>query len=217
MCKAFEQERPALKPLPAERFPQFNEKWRIVHPDGHVEVAKAYYSVQPEYNRRRVLVRWDNRMVRVFNVQMALIATHVRKEPGNFSTNEAHLASEKIALVEEGAEKLLRRTRGVGPNAQKWAAAMLERRGVEGVRVLVGLLSLRRKHTATAIDQACELALSHGAYERLRVIKDLLKRKAPKQECFEFLEEHPIIRSLACYGRVVKVRFQPPDRQRQVP
>jgi transposase len=42
-----EVERPALRPLPAERLPFFYESRRKVHRDGHVEVAKAYYSVPP--------------------------------------------------------------------------------------------------------------------------------------------------------------------------
>jgi transposase len=46
VCRVFEEiERPALLPLPAERFPFFHEAQRIVHRDGHVEVDKAYYSV----------------------------------------------------------------------------------------------------------------------------------------------------------------------------
>ena len=44
-----EVERAALVPLPAERFPFFHEAKRIVNRDGHIEVAKAYYSVPPEY------------------------------------------------------------------------------------------------------------------------------------------------------------------------
>ena len=44
-----EVERVALFPLPAERFPFFHEAQRIVSRDGHIEVAKAYYSVPPEY------------------------------------------------------------------------------------------------------------------------------------------------------------------------
>ena len=56
--KVFEEvERPALQPLPQARFPFFHESQRIVHRDGHVEVAKAYYSVPPEYLGRTVWVR----------------------------------------------------------------------------------------------------------------------------------------------------------------
>lgn len=60
--RVFDQvERAALQPLPADRFAFFNEAQRSVHRDGHVEVAKAYYSVPPEYLGRRLWVRWDVR------------------------------------------------------------------------------------------------------------------------------------------------------------
>ena len=52
-----EVEKPALLPLPIERFANFHEAQRRVHRDGHVEVAKAYYSVPPEYVGQTVWVR----------------------------------------------------------------------------------------------------------------------------------------------------------------
>src|SRR5262245_16384941 len=54
--KALELERAALRPLPSERFPQFQEGQRRVNRDGHVEVAKAFYSAPPEYLGRTVWV-----------------------------------------------------------------------------------------------------------------------------------------------------------------
>ena len=81
-----EVERAALLPLPSEPFPSFHEARRTVHRDGHVEVEHAYYSVPPEYLARRVWVRWDARLVRVFNDRMEQIAVHVKQEPGRFST-----------------------------------------------------------------------------------------------------------------------------------
>lgn len=62
-----EIEKSALLPLPRERFAMFHEAQRIVSRDGHVEVAKAYYSVLPEYLGLTVWARWDTRLVRVFN------------------------------------------------------------------------------------------------------------------------------------------------------
>ena len=39
---------------------------------------------------------------------------------------------------------------------------MIQARGVEGVRVLQGLLSLAGRHPASAIEQACEIAVGYG-------------------------------------------------------
>jgi transposase len=44
-----ESERAALFPLLCELFANFQEAERKVNRDGHVEVAKAYYSAPPEY------------------------------------------------------------------------------------------------------------------------------------------------------------------------
>ena len=194
-----EVEQAALLPLPAERFPFFHEAQRIVSRDGHIEVAKAYYSVPPEYLGRTVWARWDQRLVRVFNHRLEQIALHVRREPGKFSTLSEHLVPEKISGVERGAAWLLRKIEVLGAQAHAWAQAMLKTRGIEGVRVLQGLLSLSTRHPCEAIDEACGTALSYGAF-RLQTLRQLLKRRAPAQQPLPFLDEHPIIRPMSDYG-----------------
>jgi transposase len=201
----FEIEKSALLPLPAARFPFFHEDQRIVHRDGHIEVAKAYYSVPPEYMGHTVWARWDSRLVRILNSRFEQIALHVRHELGRFSTDPQHLASRKIALIEQGATELLRRARLVGPQTGRWAEAVLNERAIEGVRVLVGLLGLVKQHSANAVEHACELACAHGAF-RLRALRALLKTPHA-QEQFEFMAEHPLIRNLNDYGTLVRVQF----------
>jgi transposase len=200
-------ERAALLPLPIERFPCFREAPRIVNRDGHVEVAKSYYSTPPEYVGRRVWVRWDGHVVRVFDRRLRQIAIHAEREPGRFATDDRHIAAEKRGGIERGTAWWLRKAHSIGTDTGRWAAAMLEQRGIPGVRVLMGLVSLTNRHTDVAIDQACRVAQSHGAY-RLRVIRELLKRQAPEQEQFEFIQEHPLIRSLADYGQLVHNAFE---------
>ncbi len=195
-------ERAALQPLPAQRFPDFREARRVVHRDGHVEVERAYYSVPPEYLGRRVWARWDGRLVRVFNERLEQIALHVRHEPGRFSTQSQHIAGPKISGVERGAAWLLGQVRRLGPCSLRWAEAMLRARGVEGARVLQGLLNLAHRHPGDAIERACDVALSYGAY-RLRTLRALIERQAPRQESLPLLEEHPLIRSLSDYGQFV--------------
>jgi hypothetical protein len=204
--QAFEREQPALLPLPVERFAMFSEARRKVSRDGHVEVAKAYYSAPPEYVGREVWARWDSRTVRILNKQFEQIAIHVRHEPGRFSTEPTHIPQNKRSSIERGATYLLGKAGLIGPHAGEWAAQMVQQRGIEGTRVLLGLLSLTARHTAEQIEQACEVANTHGAY-RLRNVRELIKRQAPRQERFEFIEQHPIIRSLSEYGDLVHTAF----------
>ncbi len=200
-----EEERPALKPLPSSRFPFFNEAQRSVYQDGHIEVAKAYYSVPPEFVDRRVWVRWDGRTVRIYDKKsMQQIAMHAQADPGRFSTDSKHIHSHKISKVELGAERMLKRVSFIGEHSARWAKAMLERRGIQGVRVLVGFESLAKSYDTPQIERACEAALSHEMF-RLKPLRALLKHNASqRQDSFEFMSEHEIIRDMASYGEVVR-------------
>lgn len=196
-------ERAALQPLPSARFESFHEAQRIVSRDGHIEVAKAFYSVPPEYLTHTVWARWDARLVRVFNQRMEQIALHVRHEPGRFSTLPAHIAREKISGIERGAAWLLNKISRIGPQSKAWAEALLVARGIEGTRVLMGLIALTKKHSSTELETACKTALSHGEF-RLRVIRKLLACQPRQvQTALPFLEEHPLIRPLDDYASIV--------------
>ena len=169
--------------------------------DGHVQVQQAYYSVPPEYLGQEIWARWDGRMVRLFDQKMKSIALHSQKPPGKFSTLNIHLHPHKISGIEKGADWLLGQVDRIGPKARAWAEAMLQNRGVEGVRVLMGLVSLGNQQSRQAVERACEAALSHGAYH-LRSLRQLVKKQNPAiQQTFAFASEHPIIRPVADYGQ----------------
>ena len=202
-----EHERSALGALPRERFPCFQEGQRIVSRDGHVAVAKSYYSAPPEYLGRTVWVRWDARLVRLFNDRMELICSHATKSPGKFSTLREHLASEKISPVERGANWLLQKVAYVGPKTRDWSRGLVAARGVESIRVLHGLWNLIGKHPSEAIEQACATAHANQSY-RLATIRKLIAHAGSRQQEFEFLAEHPLIRNLSEYGDLVRVDFR---------
>ena len=202
-------ERPTLQALPVERFPFFHEGRRSVNRDGHCEVAKAYYSAPPEFVGREVWVRWDSRLVRLFNERWDQVAVHARAEPGRFRTDSNHIPKKRVSCIERGANALLKQLAIVGPSVKDWSEAMLQARGVEGIRVLQGLKALASKHDATSLNGACETAMSYGAL-RLRTIRTLLKSSSDvkQQEQFSFLEEHPVIRPLSDYSLESLSRFR---------
>jgi transposase len=208
VLKLFEEaERRDLLPLPAERFPFFHEARRAVHRDGHLEVDKAFYSAPPEYVGYRLWVRWDGRMVRIYNDRFEQVAAHAKAEPGRFRTAAEHIPKEKFSAVERGTDALLRQIAAIGPNTRQWAEATTQVRGVEAVRALVGLKHLAGKHQSEALEEACRVALTHGAYH-LRAVRQLLKRQGVEQRQFEFLEEHPIIRPLSDYSLESLLQFR---------
>ena len=93
----------------------------------------------------------------------------------------------------------------MGSGAGRWAEIVVESRGIRGMRTVQGLLSLAGKHTSAKIDRACRLALGHGAY-RLKDVRALVD-SAEEQTKFEFTAEHPVIRNMNEYGRVVRTGF----------
>ena len=197
-----EIEKAKLLPLPASRFELFHEALRTVHRDGHVQVQEAYYSAPPEYLGQEVWARWDGRLVRLFDRRMKSIAVHPQKPPGAFSTLATHLHPHKISGIEKGTGWLLVQADRIGPQARAWAEAVLKSRGIEGLRVLMGLISLGNQHSRPAVARACGIALNHGVYH-LRSLRQLIKQQnpVPIQQTFTFASAHPIIRPVADYGQ----------------
>ena len=203
VLKVFQEiEKPALLPLPTCRFDLFHEALRTVHRDGHVQVKGAYYSVPPEYLGQEIWARWDGRVVRLFDRKMRPIAVHAQLSAGRFATQSEHLHPHKINSIEKGADWMLGRIGGIGPESLAWAKAMLASRGIEGMRVLMGLLSLANTHSRQQIERACQVALGHGVYH-LRSLRQLIAHQdqAPIQQHFEFASQHEIIRPVADYGQ----------------
>jgi hypothetical protein len=132
---------------------------------------------------------------------------HAKAEPGRFRTAAEHIPQEKVSAVERGTDALLRQIAAIGPQTRQWAEATTQVRGVEAVRVLVGLKALAGKHSTASLERACETALAYGVH-RLRTIRQLLKRQADTQQQFEFIEQHPIIRPLSDYSLASLSQFR---------
>ena len=87
---------------------------------------------------------------------------------------------------------------------------MLKSRGIAGVRVLQGLVSLANRHTPADLERACEVALSYGTFH-LRPLRQLIRCHAAKQQPLPFLEEHAIIRPLSDYGQWLRTALAMPS------
>jgi hypothetical protein len=87
---------------------------------------------------------------------------------------------------------------------------MIAVRGIEGVRVLQGFLSLAKKYPANAINQAGDKALEAACF-RLRPVRQLCKRYAQDQQEFSLDEKHPIIRPLSEYQNLVPNNEDQPE------
>lgn len=99
-------EKASLKPLTRARFdpPTWGEY--KVHPDHHVSVGKALYSVATQHIGKRVWVRSDRRLVRIYR-DGQLIKTHARQAPGGRATDHNDYPKEKSAYSMRDPQRLI--------------------------------------------------------------------------------------------------------------
>ena len=189
-----EVEQPALHPLAAETFPCFTAGERTVHTDGHVEVAGAFYPVPLALLGRRVRVRWDARLVRVFQDD-TLVAVHARVPAGVFAprAGEAEASTRQQAYV----DRLVGQCARVGPALEQWATAALTTRGVRAIRLIHGVLSLTRRHPRERVLAAVAEAHTHQQF-RYRIIRRLLERM-PTRSTPTLATNDPAIRPMTQY------------------
>jgi len=199
-----EVEKPALKSLPQERFSLFEVGTRTVHPDGHVEVARAFYSVPDRLVGEEVRTRWDERLVRVY-YQGECVGVHTRTPAGTFTTRDEHRPAHKPARQAAYEANLLSKSERIGPRALDWARGAIEERGVRAYRLLQGMVSLTRKHPRERVDWACGIALENRLF-RYKPLRRLVEQAAARTPAPPpLIQSHDIIRNLSEYAEEVKV------------
>jgi transposase len=169
----FEQlECPALRALPARGY-EFAE-WRVakVHPDYHIEVARAYYSVPYRLIGQRVDVRLSARAVEIFH-QRTLVGAHPRaRERAWRSTCAAHRPAQHVAVIEHNLTRVLERATAIGPATHAVLATQAARKlhPEESLRSAQGILRLAHDFSPAALERACAraLALQSFSYRAVR-------------------------------------------------
>ena len=187
----------ALGALAPEPFPLFECGTRTVHPDGHVEVAGAFYPVPAQLLGERVQVRWDSRLVRVFH-RDTLMACHVRVAPGQFARCEGQDPSALRSSQQALLHKLLGRCECVGQDLRGWAADAVAERGVRAIRLIQGVLRLTRHHTREAVLHAARIATAQRLF-RYKDLKRLAEQGDTRPTQLQLLAEHASIRPMEHY------------------
>ena len=196
-----ERDKPALQPLPAERFALFEVGTRSVHNDGHVEVGGAFYSVPHQLVGRRVRVHWDTVMLRIYSGQ-ELVAVHNRRSEPGWSTHPDHRPGHKPARREAYEATQLARCQRIGPRAHAWAQAAIAERAERSYRLLQGVTGLTRKHPRERVDWACGVALERRSF-RYQTLRRLVEDAATEAAARPRLtQQHELIRTPAEYASI---------------
>jgi transposase len=192
------EERPATQALPQRRY-EYAE-WKIgakVHPDHHIEVGRAYYSVHYTLIGQRVDARLSAHTVEIF-LRGQNIATHPRATRRyQRRTIEAHRPPEHRAYLALGIDGLLARAERVGPATREILERQLrhKRHPGEVVREALGVLRLGQDFSPERLEQTAVLALELGLYS-YGALHDLIKRpdQSPHEKARSRLGVHPNVR-----------------------
>jgi len=192
-----ETEQPALQPLAATTFPLFRSGTRTVHPDGHVEVAGAFYPVPAAFLGRAVRIAWDPTLVRVFDGD-TLVAVHARVAEGLYAPAPGQRSTDPTTRQRAYVERLLGRCGQVGPPLRQWAEAAITARGVRAIRLIQGVLGLTRQHPRERVLHAATVALTHQRF-RYKELARLAAGATPEPSTRPLVSDDPAIRPLTEY------------------
>lgn len=200
-----ELERPALKPLPVERYEFGLWKQARVSIDYHVEVDRHYYSVPYQLVGEVVDVRLSAASVEIFR-RGRRVASHVRSQQrGRHSTEVGHMPDAHRRHQEWSPGRILRWAEKTGPATAELARGILESRPhpEQGFRSCLGIVRLGERYGAERVEAACRRALAVRAFS-YRSVESILKsgldrQPLPAERVLRIHPRHDNLRGAAYY------------------
>jgi transposase len=193
----FAEEKPHLGELPPEPFRYYRYGERTVNLDGCAEVEAAYYGAPPGWIGRRVHVQWDGLHVRLLDPRSGrLLREHLVQRRGHHRIKD----EDRSARTPRSTEALLVRARSAGVHIGQLCEHIQRAEDVFGVRRILGVLSLARKHGAAALDEAAKAALDLEL-PNYRFVRRFLERRPPVPLTLRQVD--PLIRQLTLYRDLI--------------
>ncbi|ASQ06001.1 Mu transposase domain-containing protein [Sinorhizobium meliloti] len=171
-----ELDRPALRPLPVERY-VFAE-WRIRRAglDYHVEIERHYYSVPYRFAREQVEARITANTIEIFHKGERIAAHRRSSGNGKHTTIPDHMPSAHRRFADWTIERIQREASAMGPNVALLCERILADRPhpEQGFRACLGIIRLNKSFGRDRVNGACGRALEIGArtYGSVRSILD---------------------------------------------
>lgn len=172
-----ELEKPALKPLPEERFQFALWKTLTVNIDYHVEVEKNYYSVPYQLIKEKVDVRITSGLIEIIH-KGKRVASHLRSFGlGKSCTLPAHRPVAHQKYLEWTPSRIIRWAGDAGPSTGQLAKHILEKRPFpeQGYRSCLGLIRLGDRYGKERLEAACKRALFFGTHT-YNSVKSILEK-----------------------------------------
>jgi transposase len=193
-------DRPALTPLPAERFVHGDWVRAKVNIDYHIDIDRHYYSVPFRLIHEEVEARVRATTVEVFH-RGTRVWVHARSVvPGRHTTIAEHMPQAHRAHAEWTPSRLIRWGGTIGSATATLVEQILASRPhpEQGYRSCLGLLRLAKQSGPTRLDAACARAHAAGA-RSYRHVDAILKHGLDRQTT---LDLPPATRPLPAHANV---------------
>lgn len=171
----FQQEREALRPLPAVAFPVATWGEYRVRKDCHIHVLGNYYSVPYLWVGKKVTVRIGQESLRIFGDYELLWEHPLALGKGKEITHPGHYPSQKRIATQAIHQQRLERVRSVGPMARAYLARLKEDPRKVFSDQLKGLSRLCDQYSREILERAFERALLYEAFD-LKVLQNILQQ-----------------------------------------
>jgi len=152
------EEQPVLLPVP----PVYDRPTWVevkVHPDLHVQVCKALYSVPVSLAGKKLTARADSHLVKLYH-RGQLVKTHPRVAPGRRHTDLADVPDHKVAYVTRNPAWIQKKADQIDEVIGAYVARMLDvPLPWTAMRAGYRLLGLIDRYGAEPVAGACRLAL----------------------------------------------------------
>jgi transposase len=188
------QEIDRLRPLPAERFPTWEESTCRVNQKAMVTVRRNHYSVPVRLVGLRVLVRVGAREIAVWQDGRE-VARHPRLRGSQLRCarldHYLELLQKKPGALEHSLALRQEREQGCWPDCfdQLWRAIEGKVGASEAARQMVDVLLLCREHGLEIVELAVRGALAAGAHDGRAVAVLIDRRERPEPQALSELPE----------------------------
>jgi len=193
----FTEEQPHLGALPLEPFRYYRYGVRTVHLDGCVEVEAAYYGAPPGWIGRQVHVQWDALHVRLLAPQTGqLLREHLCAPRGWHRIQD----QDRPSRTPGSTLATLARAKTAGPSIGAICDHIHQHEGAAGIRRILGVLALAKKHGPAVVEDAAKAALEVGV-PTYRFVRRYLERRPPLPLTLRQVD--PLIRQLTLYRDLI--------------
>jgi len=177
-----EIDKPALRPLPPQRYEIADIVARSVGDNYHVEYAGFYYSVPYTLHKERVILRATTKTIEILDKNHIRMASHKRRlaaSDGRYVSNEDHMPPNHRAVYQSrqfDGNRYRSWAKNIGENAFFIIDNLLTSGKIEeqGFKSCMGVLQLSKKYSDARLESACRRARALGSHT-YSTVKTILK------------------------------------------